>query len=135
MVKKRGPKTRTEKRVDGDPRSSKTQPREGGGKGKPFQLEEDSGQSLKPKPPQPSGLVGFSIINHFHHTIISHNFYITNFAHVLPMFYPHFTKVLPTFYPRPDRGAIFFYPRFGTAEVLPTRRFYSRVVLVRVKCV
>ena len=66
----------------------------------------------KPKPPQPSGLVGFSIINHFHHTIISHNFYITHFyprfTYVLPTFYQSFTHVLPTTRPRGN----FFLPTF-----------------------
>ena len=33
VVKKRGPKTRIEKRFDSDPRSFKTQPREGGEEG------------------------------------------------------------------------------------------------------
>ena len=58
VVKKRGLETSTEK----DPIPSRDppepQPREGGrGKGKPSQLED--WKSLKPKPPQPRGLVGF----------------------------------------------------------------------------
>ena len=57
VVKKRGLETSTEKDPIPPRDRLEPQPREGGrGKGKPSQLED--WKSLKPKPPQPRGLVG-----------------------------------------------------------------------------
>ena len=59
VVKKRGLETSTEKDPTPTRDRLEPQPREGGrGKGKPSQLED--WKSLKPKPPQPRGLVGLS---------------------------------------------------------------------------